>query len=447
MPKLAGRVLGLLQWRDPAIRRLARNALHLIGSNALQSVLGLAAGVIVARSLGVRDFGVLALIGGYCAVVSQLVSFQSIYAVIQIGTSAREKGALDVYLGVVRIGLWLDVLGALFAACLAVLGAWIAMRWLTGFFVVTDEHLLVIAIFSMGMLTGVIGAPTAVLRMRDRYDAFLWHGAVSGVARLVLSVLAMLLGGGLLRFAVAGTAAAVIANLTLVGLALREMRRQRGEIFEPRASFRATLQAYPELPRVLINTNLTATMRMLREVDILVVGYLLDSASAGIFRIARQVGGMVHKLVDPFFHAIYPDLATVNAQSGPHAVAKLVRTSSAVIGTASLVVLAGFVIAGQPLLVLLLGADYAAVYVPAALVLLGAVIWSFGHPLSPALMVWGAHGAVFQVTSVSSIAYILLVWFLSERLGVTGAAVAYPAFHALWVAAVAVMFVRRLGVS
>jgi O-antigen/teichoic acid export membrane protein len=81
------------------------------------------------------------------------------------------------------------------------------------------------------------------------------------------------------------------------------------------------------------------------------------------------------------------------------------------------------------------------------LVLLGAAIWSFGHPLSPALMVWGCHGAVLQVTSVCSIVYIVLVWFLSERLGVNGAAVAYPVFHAIWVAALSVMFVRRLRVS
>jgi O-antigen/teichoic acid export membrane protein len=446
MPRTVSSVLVRLWWRDAAVRRVARNALHLIGSNALQSVLGLAASVIVARALGVEDFGILALIGGYCVVVTQLLSFQSIYAVIQIGTSAREKGAMGVYLGVIRIGLWLDVLGALFAACLAVLGAWVAMRWLTGFGPVTEEHLVIIAIFSVGILTGVTGAPTAILRMRDRYDAFLWHGAVSGVARLAVTLLALLLGGGLLRFAIAGTVAVVISNLVLLSFALRELGRQNSEIPDRRADIRTTLQEYPELPRVLVNTNLTATMRMVREVDILVVGYLLDSTSAGIFRIARQIVSLVHKLADPFFHAIFPDLATVNAQSGRQAVVKLARSSSALIGAASLLLLVGFVVAGQPLIVLLLGVDYAAAYIPATLMLVGAVIWAFGHPLSPTLMVWGAYGAVLRISSVGSIIYILLIWFLTGWFGVNGAAVAYPAFYAFWVVAVAVVVIRRLRV-
>jgi hypothetical protein len=62
-------------------------------------------------------------------------------------------------------------------------------------------------------------------------------------------------------------------------------------------------------------------------------------------------------------------------------------------------------------------------------------------------MVWGHYAAIFRVTSVCSIAYIVLVWFLSRWLGVTGATIAYPVFHALWVAAVALMFVRRLRAS
>jgi O-antigen/teichoic acid export membrane protein len=433
--------------RDPAIRRLARNALHLIGSNALQSVFNLVSSIIVARALGVHDFGVIALVGGYCLIVGQLLSFQSIYAVIQLGTNAREKGASSIYLGIIRVGLYLDIVAALSAAVVAVFGAWLALRWLHELVPLTETHVLIIAITAIGMLTEVAGAPTAILRMADRYDAFLWHAAISGSARLALTVTALLLGGGLLRFVVALTVAAVIANLTLLGLGLRELRRQRRAIATPTAGVRATLEAYPELPRTLITTNLTATMRMVRELDILVVGHLLDSASAGIFRIARQVGGVVHKLVDPFFHAIYPDLALSKEKYGARAVVRLVRTTSALLGFASLLVLLIFISFGQSLLGLVLGAEYAGAYLPAILVLIGAVVWSFGHPLSPALMVWGRHRAIFRVTSICSIAYISLVWFLTDLVGMAGAASAYAVFHTMWVATVAVLFVKQVRAS
>jgi O-antigen/teichoic acid export membrane protein len=429
---LKGRRFGAFKPRvlhDLAIAKLGANAFRLIGSNAAQTTLGLVATVITARALSVQEFGSLSLIVAYGAVVTQLFSFQSIYAVIQIGTGARERGTMAAFLGVVRVGVWIDIAGALLAASVAWIGVLLAAGWLS----IDAAQVTAVSVSCLGIATNISGTPTAVLRMRDRYQSFLWQGAVAGGAKLAFCLIAFFLEGNLLVFVIAWTLAQVLGNVMLIGLGMNEISKIQSEAAIAPMGVLATFRTFPKLGTVLVQSNLLATMRMVRETDILVVGYLLDSTAAGVFRIARQVGTVVHKLVDPFFHAIYPDLATASERAGPAEVIGLVKKASLLIGGTSSLGLVLFALIGEPMIATLLGSDYRTAFIPASFMVLGAVIWSFGHPFSPALMVWGRYGTVLNVTTVYSVLYVALVWLLADRWGVAGAAAAYAVFQLLWV--------------
>jgi O-antigen/teichoic acid export membrane protein len=210
----------------------------------------------------------------------------------------------------------------------------------------------------------------------------------------------------------------------------------------PILNMREVMTMFPEMRSRLVSTNLSATLRMVRDLDVLILGWLLNPAAVGLFKIARQIGIALTKVIDPIFQAIYPDMAAIEERSGWRAVAKLLHRSSLVVGFLGLIALTMFVLLGKPLLEMGLGGDFAASYPAAISCVVGAVIWGFFQSYGAALLVWNRHRTLLTLNVLASIIYLVSLVLLAWFWGVTGAGLATALYFSFW-STCAVLIVRR----
>lgn len=417
----------LTAWLDDGLRRLVRNAGTLIIGNVMQSCLGLASLAITARMLGAVDFGRLVVVIAYAGIITQLIGFQSWQAVIKYGAAALESGDTRQFMGIVRAGITLDVSAALVAALVGVAGV-----LLGGGLIGIDAQSRAIAILaSLAILANVVGTPTALLRMFDRYRLFIVQSFLTSLVKLVFVGLAAWSGASLWHFALAWVGSQVFGYLLLAALALRELAR-RYSIRGAAQSLRATFREHPDLARFFVFTNLNTTARTLRDLDLPILALTLGPSASGHFKLARQLAGSLNKIIDPFFVAIYPDLARLHSTGRSAAALQLVRRSAVSLGACALVGLGVFLAIGEPLLVMVLGESFRSAYAVTAWCVVGAVVWAFAQPISPMLMVYGRTSALFGINIVMTALYLIAVPIAASALGAAGVGAAFACYLLLW---------------
>lgn len=425
---------------DKDLRRVFSNALRLIGGNAAQAIFGMFSVFIVARALGVDRFGQLVLVSSWSLIILQLFSFQTSYALVKEGSVSAAKNDYSALWSVIRFGLILDVATAALAVIIFALGTLVISHS-----VELDPIVILLAyLYTLTMATSIVGTPTAVLRLFGQYDAFVLHGSASGLCKLAFTGIAWVCGGGLLHFGVAWIAAQVVANVMLCVLSMREYRKQLRQhpLREPISTVREVMTKFPEIRSRLISTNLSATLRMVRDLDVPILGLLLNPAAVGLFKIARQIGAAFMKIIDPIFQAIYPDMAEIEERSGWRAVALLLRKSSLVVGSCGLLAVGAFAVLGKPALEIGLGVDFVDSFPAAMFCVVGAAIWGFSQSYGAALLVWSRHRALLVLNIFASVIYLGSLVLLTLLWGVTGAGLSTTIYFILW-SAVAMLIVRR----
>lgn len=416
-------------WNDGGLRRLGRNAGTLVLGNALQSSLGIVSLAITARALGPSEFGKLALAISYATIITQLIGFQSWHAIIRYGTAALTREDRERFVGLVKSGFTLDVGAAAIAACLAVIGV-LAGRDLIG---LDEQSAGVALLFAIAILANITGTPTAILRIFDRYRLFVVQSFITSLIKIVLVALAWWLDARLWTLALAWCLSQVIGNALLAWFALRELAA-RGMLGEHGLGVRATFREHPDLAKFFLMTNLNSTTRTLRDLDMAAVGWFLGAAAAGSFRVGRQLAGALNKVVDPFYNAVYPDLARLRAQGETEAAMRLVWRSAVSLGSIGVVVLVGFALIGETVMVLVLGESFRTSFPLALWCVAGGAVWAFAQPLAPMLMVLGRQSALFTLNIVATALYLAALIVLGRLFGPTAVGAAFAGYLLLWTA-------------
>lgn len=417
----------LAQWLDDGLRGLMRNAGTLIVGNAMQSCIGLVSLAVTARALGSADFGRLIVAVAYGAIISQLIGFQSWQAVIRYGAMALAKSDNRQFMGLVKSGVMLDVLAALLASLVAFAGVMFGAD-LIG---IDAASRSVATLVCLGMLANVVGTPTALLRIFDRYRMFVVQSFLTSLLKLILVGIAALSGGDLWAFALAWVSSQVFGYVLLATLAFRELARRKVTA-DGALSIPETFRTHPDLAQFFLFTNLNSAAKTLRDLDVPLLAYMLGPSATGSFKIARQVAGSLNKIIDPFFAAIYPDLAKLHSAGNTRAALSLVRRSAISLGVVATGVLCVFSLVGEPVLVLVLGEDFRSAYAVTMWCIVAAAIWAFAQPIAPMLMVYGRHSALFGINVVTTCVYLAALVAAARFFGLASVGMAFAGYLLLW---------------
>lgn len=413
---------------NPALHRLYKNAGILFGGNIASGGFNLLCIAILNRALGLETFGVYALVTAYISLIDRLVSFQTWQALIHYGSQAIIDNKGDRLNRLMFFGWILDAVAGIAGFTLAICGALLIPMW----FGIDQAGFTTVLIAASPLIFNWVATPTAILRLYNKF--YVQASYLNVIAIIRFGSMAFLWFAGtktLLPYIICWTLSHFIGRAYLFITGWRLLCKNN-PVKSQTLRLRALTVECPGLIKFLLTTNLDSTVRILRDLDIFIVNYVLGTAAAALYKISRELARVFAQLTGPFYQAIYPELSRMVSTNDMTSFRKLVRQSSLTLGGILIVFWLGFLVIGKPMMVLVFGADYAPAFVPALLCLAAMVVWGFSLPLPSALLALGKAQTNFLIHAATSLAYAPAVFLLSHTGGLVGASAAFFAFYVVW---------------
>lgn len=401
------------------VGRAVRNAVWLLAGKGTGGIFSLVYLALAARSLGPEQFGIFALILSYGQAVTNLTQFQSWQTVVRYGAEHEAAGEPGRLRRIVRFAALLDLSAAAAGTLLAIAGIWLigaGFGWSQ-----TDRELA--SLFCISLLFGMKGAPTGILRLFDRFDLAAYAETVLPSMRLAGALIAWVSGAGIGGYLAAWAFAELITCLALWAAGLRELKR-RFPGRDDGAWIRGVVSENAGLWPFAWTTNLNSSLNLVwKQLPVLAVGWAVDAASAGGFRIAAQLVTALNKPTIALARAIYPEFArlAVSDRKAVFQTASRAGLIGALSGAAALLIT---LVLGQQALGILGGEAYLFAFPILLILTAGAMFDLSGVAIEPALIALGRPGLVLGARAAVSLLYVGALLAGVLLYGAVGAAIA-----------------------
>ncbi len=351
----------------------ARDAGLLSTATATGAVASAVQGLLVARWLGPRSFGVASLIIAFPSVLFSFFDARSDVTTIKFVGEFREQGDSRRALAVCRLGYGVDLVIALATFAATVVTA----RWAQGRLVHTAGTADLLILYAAALIPNALATTSiAVLTVLGRFKLQAVVSAAVALVRFALVVclvavyrsVASVIVGYALSFVVEGSVTAIVAHRAL-----------RAELGGSWLSVRvAALRGHGRrIARFLTFTNLTEVMSLAyKQLDVVILGLVRGPRDVGLYRLAKSSTSVLTLPLTPLISVTYQRMVDVSSHAlKMWALARRVALSVA-LPLAAAVVVGGTALAGAT--IFLAGPGYRTA-LPAML------IWVAGHALWSAL--------------------------------------------------------------
>jgi len=380
----------------------------LLTGKAAAGLMQLATFAIAARSLGLTQFGNLSVMLAGMQLLIVLATFQSNQAIVRYGVLHLNSGDSGAFQKLVKLGMLLDLAAAAVASAAALLLAPLIAHQ-AGWTGAQTDYWRLLALLP---LTIALATPKGMLRLFGRFDLLARHVTVTPLARLVGAVALAATGGGLFGWIVMWLVAGVVGVVVVFWFAFREAHR-RALLGGFSFSARGLREGNPGLFSFVFLSNIHSSLVFLPgHIATFSVGLVLGPQSAGLMKVAQELGSGLAKPIDLINQTVYPDIARLAAEGAWTRVRKLVLRSGAVAAALSAVITLALLVAGQLVIRLVFGDEFEGAYgllilISAATTLTVSVfavdptLYAVGKPSRP-LMTAGASILVFVTVMFAS---------------------------------------------
>ncbi|WP_237437823.1 lipopolysaccharide biosynthesis protein [Altericroceibacterium endophyticum] len=347
------------------MRNILSNLGWLVGGKGLGAVCSIIYLAVLARSLGIKDFGHFSLIFGTGQALVALAGFQTWQTVVRYGAGPIHAGDHESF---GRLSLMCGLIDALGAASGCVLAAIIYYGFADELGLNPDFVNMTFA-FNCALLWARTTAAAGILRVLDRFDISVFVEAIVPISRLLAAFAIWATGPSVLAFLIAWAAIDLITSaiywIAAWRLAPDALRLSHF------GQFRKTIDTYPGILRFLGITYAGSSMDALfKQGPLLAVGFFLSTSAAGIYRLADQLAQGLSKLSALLARALYSEIANANVAETRKHFKRLVARVSIMASLGGLIILLIAAIGGRQILDLIGGDAFSAghtVLIPLAL--------------------------------------------------------------------------------
>ncbi|MEY4721059.1 MAG: hypothetical protein RIQ46_784 [Pseudomonadota bacterium] len=336
------------------LARVFANTAWLLGGKGFSAIAGLIYLAILTRTLGLKDFGHFSLIFGTAQALIAIAGFQTWRVVVRYGSEHVHNEDWEKF---GRLGMLCGALDVVGAIC----GTAIAGIMIYGFGPLLDLNPAYVDMafwFNVAMVWAVVSAPTGMVRALHRFDMAVYVEAVVPILRVAAAVFIWQTGPSVGRFLLAWALIDVVEAACYWAMA---------RYLCPRAVRMAHLQDWRQalaendgLGHFFWVTYTGATLTALvRYGPLLAVGALVGTKAAGLYRLAGQLTQAMSKLSTLLTRAVYAEVSRARVAESAAEFRKLALHTSMVAAGAGALVVSVALLAGEQLLSLIAGPEFA----------------------------------------------------------------------------------------
>ena len=441
--KLTGNVFSTLpRWfADGVFRRIFKNAGFMLSGRAATGLFSLATLTLCARTLGVEQFGILVLVQTFGQVTATLATFQSPQTMIRYGAMAQQREDTPAFQSLVKLLTAIDAAGGVFAVCVGFVIAPLVgphVGW-------SPEVIGYAQLYSFLVFFTACATPTGVLRLLDRFDLLAIQATMTPLLRLIGISTAVLLEAPFWGYLLAWFCAQMTGGTTLTILAWREMYKKQ-HLVGMTFSFAGPPDAHPGVLRFLVQSNLYSALLILTgHISTLLIGYLAGSASAGLYKLGRDVATVLTKPADLLNQSVSPEFARLASRDAWSEFSRLILRGASVAAGAGAVMVLVVITVGDVFLHTFFGETFAGAYVPLVVLVAAAGVSIIGFPMDAALFAMGRANLPLRVSmSVIFVVQLPLLVVLARSYGLAGAGFAVLAGAATTLVTMSLLTIHQL---
>lgn len=324
------------------LRRVMRNSSYLFASNAISAVLS----IVTANLLGVASLGSLGGIIGFVSNANRLLSFRMGEVVVKYMGESLAHNDTRRAAAVLKICALTETVTSLAAFGVLLLLAPLGARLFAG----GQQYTGLIILYGLSIL-GSITTETAngFLQVSNHYRTQALINLAQAVLTAILIVVAALRHLGLDAIVTAYLVGKMVLGLSPILVSFFWLPRLLG-----RDWWRAPLSLLPprrELTRFALSTNFFQTVNMVgRDSEVLWINALLSVQIGGYYKIALALINLIVLPITPFINTTFPEITRAVATRAWQTLRSLLRRVTAISAGWTLVVAAGLLLVGRPLL-------------------------------------------------------------------------------------------------
>jgi O-antigen/teichoic acid export membrane protein len=406
--------------------------LIILSGNIGANVFTLLSTTIFTRTMGAGIFGYYALIQTYLAIADRVFGFQTWQVFIKYAADFQRQGEKGNLKMLLKYCFLIDAT-AMIAGCaitLAFIPAFLA------FFDFPHQFAGLVVLMAITLLCKIGEVSTGIFRVFDEFGIQSRILVYSALSKVVLFAVIAVVHPSFGLFIYATLASQVFMLFLKLYYARSVLARNGIGILEVAREpiNKSVLREHRILPFAFF-TNFVVTVRMVsRQLDVVLLGRVASPEIVGIYKIAKEVANLIGQLTDPVYNTIYPELAKLLSGKHTREAWRIAGKISLFGGLCGLAFFAAFLAFGKLGIRIGFGADFESAYGITCIYYAAIFMAIISLPVTPIDFALGLAKQAFWDQVGATVVYILAAVPLIHHFSAKGAAAAYSAYYAAWLA-------------
>ena len=404
-------------------KKLFMNASWLFGGKTASGIFSAIQTVVIARILGVSDYGLLSLILAYVAVLNMFFDLKVWETATKYIGTYWETGEHDKARSMIKLSYILDIGSGVVAFIIAILSA----KLISTYIIHSPEAYVFIWIYSISLFVDTANSTSdAILRVFDRFKNIAFINSFQKFFRLIVVVALLYSGLGIKGVLYGFILASFVGFSVRMWLVMKTLKHNDLQGWLS-ADIRLIRDQWKGIAWFLGNTSFIATLKTGNEryLGILILGYFAGKDAVAFYKIASSIASVVNRIVDPIYEAIYPELVKLASSNAIEDFKNMIKSTTKSLVLIIIPIGVIIIIFAEPIISLVFGKDYvpatsALRILAAAVLIIRCTFW-----INPALLSMGRPGLRTIMGVISTFIYLVLMFLLVPGYSYIGAAFAF----------------------
>lgn len=412
---------------------IKKDALWLFSGGIGASIFSAVEVILLARFLGVEQFGLFTLVMSYVRLINSFVDLKIYEASIKYISEYREMKDTESVRSFIKFFYIIDLLSGViaFAVCIGL------AKVANSFFIKSGEAFQYILILSFSLLISTVNQNShAILQSLKKFKESAFLRVFHNAMRIVLILVAFIAELGIEGFFGAYVVAAFINFVLLQLFVNRSLAREKmgGWMYANLERIRSKMR---ETLWFVMNTSVSgfSNLAFSTHIPIMLLGYFSGAEASGLYKIAQSITRIVEKIRGPVYSVLYPAMVRLTSRENYKELRKVIVFSLKEMAKYTIPVCVAIFILADLIVNIAFGEEYAPASGAVRVLIIALTVGGLVSWVQRGMLAFGMSGLRTVFVMLSGVSMVLAMLILVPRYSYMGAAYAcfVPVFIGIFV--------------
>ena len=400
--------------KDNLIRKIIRSSGIIIFGNSAASAFNLISFTIVANRLGPTSLGLLVLTQTYVSIVNDIFNVQTWESMVKFGSDETQGSNMQ---SVIKLNSILD--GA--SAVVAFIFALMLVKPVVYLFHWDASLVTIISLYSLSILFRLTSFTIGLPRLFNRFYALAKIQVVLAILKLFFVLYTLVYAQPLLYYVVVYLGFDILSNLLVIIYSVKLLRDNVGPDW-----WRKTLHINRNQALFIWWSNLRTIIRIpVRYLDMIIISSVMSMKMVGIYKVYKEIAGMMDKVSDPINVAIFPEFSKLIGKNSIGKTLSTAKKSIILLGCASAAITLFLLAISKFAIGMIFGPEYLEHIRALYLILILYGISFVLVPINSLFLAAGFAKYSFYIVLTTNTIYLFTAFLLGKAIGIYGIVAAY----------------------